>query len=64
MYLPTFNKLKFERGGSLFKRFASWGVPAGLWGKNNNKIINIKNITNIINRCLVNVPISLQCILY
>jgi hypothetical protein len=33
MYLPTFNKLKFERGGSLLKRFGSWGIPLGLWGK-------------------------------
>lgn len=32
MYLPTFNKLKMERGGVIAKRYGTWAVPLALWG--------------------------------
>jgi hypothetical protein len=33
MYLPTFFKIRHEYSAKQLARYASFGVPAGLWGK-------------------------------
>jgi len=32
MYLPTFNKLKMERGALVLKRYGTCAIPLALWG--------------------------------